>query len=249
MRRLCGSSASRQPRAAPCASAAAASARSSEAEGSASGIWPRSARVTRARISAAALRVKVIARISPASSTVHRSFRKRCVSTAVLPEPARASRSTETAGSLACARAAASVRAADSLISVLREGEFYRTTAMLGDAAQGTQVTVVAGPGRRIHPRVAGEEGADQALDQPPPLPLLLAPGCRKTRLLAAHRLHPRQELPCGRDTAEAHLARVHVHGGEGDDIGPERGKVGEQLRMRRSLAVPVRRAGLAALV
>ena len=90
-----------QPRAAPCARAAAAVRAAAARPDRRGRSAPRSARVTRARISAAALRVKVMARICAGSSTVHKSRRKRCVSTAVLPEPAGASSSTEPAGSLA----------------------------------------------------------------------------------------------------------------------------------------------------
>jgi len=61
--------------------------------------WPALAACSAARmrccISAAALRVKVIARISSGASTAASSARKRAVSTVVLPEPAGACSSIE----------------------------------------------------------------------------------------------------------------------------------------------------------
>ena len=138
-----------------------ASARSSTAPGSVAAIWPRSARITRARISAAAFSVKVIARISPGSSTVHRRRRKRWVRTAVLPEPAGACSNTECEGSVACRRAAASASRLASLIGLVRGGGGL-LRLMRADAAQRGQVAVVARPGGRIHLCGAGQELADE---------------------------------------------------------------------------------------
>src|SRR6185312_4626602 len=242
MRSVCGSSARRQPRAAACASAAAASGRRVGPFGSSAPISPRSARTTRARISAAALRVKVMARISPGSSTRASSVRKRCVSTAVLPEPAGASSSTEPEPAPARARAWSSSRGA-SLIAFLER--VVLGNAVRADAAHRLHVAVLAGAGRGIDARLAGEEGAHQRLEA-------LAPGALLRRPVPACRRqgpHPRQDAAAGRDAGEAHLARRDVDGGEPDHVSPERGQVGDELRVRRPLAVPVRAAGAATLV
>src|SRR6202008_1533334 len=101
-------------------------------------------------------------------------------STAVLPDPAGASSTIEAPGSVAALRAASSCRSRGSLIGFLREG------AELGgevraDAAQIREVAVVAGSGRRIDARLAGEEGTDEPPDERHPRLLLRAPvgdGC-----------------------------------------------------------------------
>src|SRR5215472_15332203 len=155
-----------QPRATPCASAARASRVSSAASGSLAVNSPRSARVTRACISAAALRVKVIARICPGSSTVARSLRNRRVNTAVLPEPAGASSRTESAGALAAARAAPSWRKPGSLLIGVIRVRCGRRGEVRANAADIGEVTVVAGARGRVDLRITGQERTDQALDE-----------------------------------------------------------------------------------
>src|SRR6202034_3165316 len=140
-------------------------------------ISPRSARVTRARISAAALRVKVMARICAGSSTAHSSFKKRCVSTAVLPEPAGACRRSERRGSVAARRASRS--ACRAAAASLRSASLMRVDLRfaLGDAADVHDVAEGAGPGPGVDRGPALQEVADQPLDQGAPRALLSEPG------------------------------------------------------------------------
>src|SRR5471032_1016782 len=102
------------------------------------------AEIMRARISAAALRVKVTARISSGSATCARSRTKRCVKTLVLPEPAGACSTIDAAGSVAAARACASGGAI--LFALFIFGAFagliVNHSCALGDAAQTRNIAV-----------------------------------------------------------------------------------------------------------
>src|SRR6266513_5292104 len=228
-----------QPRAAPWRSAAAASARNCPAHGSSAALSPRSAWVTRARISAAALRVKVMARIAPGWSTVHSRRRKRCVSMEVLPDPAGACSRIERRGSTARSRASASARASSFLGGLGGSRGWLHAAGALADAADVDDVTVVAGSGTRVDGRLAGEKAADQTREEGPPGAPLLCPGIRGAR--RSHGPDRGQQMRRARDAIETHLARVHAHGGEGHHPLAEGFPVGEQLRMRRPLAVPIR--------
>ena len=66
---------------------------------------------------------------------------------------------------------------------------------MRADAAQVRQVAVIAGARRRIDPRIPGEEGADQALDQRLPARCCARQAVRAAPASARHRLHLRQQL------------------------------------------------------
>ena len=116
--------------------------------------------MTRARISAAALRVKVIASICPGSSTVVSSLRNLRVSTEVLPEPAGASSNTDLEGSIAPARAAASRCPGDSFIGVVRVSRSFRRQ-MRADSADIGHVAELARARGGIDLRLAKEECAD----------------------------------------------------------------------------------------
>src|SRR6266480_2315797 len=177
-----GSWARFQPRVAPWRSAAPASACNSAAHGSAEAISPRSACVTRARISAAALRVKVMARIAPGSSTVHNRRRKRCVSMAVLPDPAGACSRIERYGSMARSRACASARASSFIGGLAGTPGWIHAAGALADPADVGDVTVVAGPGAGVDGRLAGEKAADQTREDGAPRSPLLSPRIRGAR-------------------------------------------------------------------
>src|ERR1700733_1539426 len=126
-----------------------------------------------ARMAAAALRVKVTARISSGSSTHSRRRRKRFVSTVVLPEPAGACSTTEIVGSIASARARASASSAAraSLIGSLLEVVLIDKPA-LDDAAQAHHIAVLAGLRGRIHLCASQQKIAHERLDaRAPELP------------------------------------------------------------------------------
>ena len=178
----------------------------------------RAARATtRSRISAAALRVKVMARISPGSSTRCEERQEALRQHRGL---ARAGRGLEQHRALAGARARARARSSSGAGLTHRGPRPGRPRGCGGaDAAHRLHVAVLAGAGGGIDARLAGEEGAHQRLEALAPGALLRLPVAARGR----HRPHPRQDPGGGRDAGESHLARRDVDGGEPDHVGAER--------------------------
>src|ERR1700722_6110725 len=124
-----------------------------------------SASTMRARMAAAALRVKVTARISSGSSTLSRSRMNRAVNTVVLPEPAGACSTIERLGSVASSRARAS---AALLSGSIIEGHLkflILGQRPVGDAAQVRHIAVAACLRRRVDHCAPLHEVAHQRLD------------------------------------------------------------------------------------
>src|SRR6185437_11026962 len=259
MRSRPGSCARRQPRACERSSAAAASWRS-RSPCAPSGISPRSARRTRARISAAARRVKVIARISSGSSTTASSRNNRCVRTVVLPDPAGACRITERLGSIARSRASSSAWAAattsalDGLFVIsppqpILESVILRSDETVTDTAYAGDVAVVTGPRLRIHHRLPGGKSSGQPLHEAVPFPDTLLPCVMRLARGGLHTRHLGKQCLADGDPVVSDLSRRDVDGRQGNHLFPDRREVSEQLRMGGPIAVPVGAHSPAALV
>src|SRR5689334_15830747 len=126
----------------------------------------------RSRISAAALRVNVMARMFAGSTPRLRRLMYRRTRTLVLPVPADASRTTFSAGSSANARAEASASSAGSLATVsTAANRFGCVTSLIADVILAAHCRVRA-PGaqervlgtRRKFAALDAVDGADQAL-------------------------------------------------------------------------------------
>src|SRR5947208_1025624 len=179
-----------------------------------------------------------------AASSVRRAARRyssRGVSVTRSAPPERAAIGSwlERRGSTARSRASASARASSFIGGLGRGAGWIHAARALADAADVDDVTVVAGSGARVDGRLAGEKAADQTREEGPPGAPLLCPGIRGAR--RSHGPDRGQQMRRARDAVETHLTRVHAHGGEGHHLLAEGFRVGEQLRMRRPLAVPIR--------
>src|SRR6185437_3234725 len=259
MRSRPGSCASRQPRSCERASTAAASCRKRSACPP-SAISPRSARSTRARISAAARRVKVIARISSGSSTTARRRSNRCVRTVVLPEPAGACRMTERSGSMARSRAksSASAGSATSILEVsviidapqpLLEGLIIGGDQTVTHAAYARDVAEIAGSRLRIHHRLSRGKGSGQPLHETMPFPDACLPRILRLSRWGLQTRHLRQQLLAHRDAVVSDLSRRNVDGRHRNDIVTHCRKVREKLLMRGPVPIPIGAHPPAALV
>ena len=234
---------------APCASAAAASARRcGRVPASSPASCPRSARVTRARISAAALRVKVIARICPGSSTVHSSAQEALRQHGGLAGTGRGLQQDRARRVGGRARAPRVGAASASLIGALRAGRPLARAGALADAADVDDVAVArrlpASPGR---PAPRRQERADQALDA----------GRASAAAARATGAAPRRAGPftfgsrprLGATPLKRTSRAVTCTVASAAHVLAQRGQVGEQLRVRGALAVPVGALAPAALV
>src|SRR6185437_5804473 len=221
---------------------------------------PRKARSTRARISAAARRVKVIARICSGSSTTASSRSSLCVRTVVLPDPAGACRMTERSGSIARSRARSSACAAarpSGLASLLvihppravLEAVIIDGDQRVADTAHACHVAEVAGSRLRVDRRLASGEGPGQPLNQTAPFAYARVPGVLRVSLGALHTSHFWQQRLARSDAVEPDLSCRDVDRRQRNDILANSREIREELRMRRPIAIPVGSGASAALV
>ncbi len=82
------------------------------------------------------------------------------------------------------------------------------------------------------------------------PLTLPMSPGVRLfVTGRALYRAHFRQQARTRGDAIETHFARRHTYRGHGNGFGAHGREIGQQLRMRRPLGIPVARNRAPALV